>query len=168
MVSARPKIAVTIIGLYAALAASGLAHGFLLPAAAKKAQRLVPPSPPAPAIVRVLYSSTQIVEISSSPGDYNETLNLDNVATMRQAEEATHDIIGMALLIDSPSVTIDKPKGNTGSSLGKKYVFSRLGVSAHTIDVGSRHFRVSLQAIRDKSKGKQRLLVYTFGISEQP
>src|ERR1019366_802083 len=42
------------------------------------------PAPPKfPASIRLKYSSRQVLQISNVPGDYNQTLNLDNVATLR-------------------------------------------------------------------------------------
>lgn len=196
-VSAYPRLSTLIVGTYAFIAVAGLWQTKVLPFVSKKPPSLSPltwavlRTAPVP-MVRIRYSSTQVVEISSAPGNYNEVLNLDNVATMRQADEATQDQIGMALFIESTSVTIDKPKGKPGyadgagnvvrvvpggetgaqfknltiTGLGKKYVFDRFGASAHVVEVGQRRFRISLQSIRDKSNGKQKLLIYTFGISE--
>jgi hypothetical protein len=149
--------------------------------------------PPSAPVVRVLYSSTQTVEISSAPGPYNETLNLDNIATMVQADEWNHDAIGM-ILQELPPLIVDKPKAGEGykdekgnsivtnpdnnSSIhianltiiagGTKYLFSRSS-PIHFIQIGERRFRITLQSIRDKSndKKKKRLIAYTFGISEQ-
>jgi hypothetical protein len=142
--------------------------------------------------VRVKYSSAQTVEISSAPGNYNESLNLDNVATMIQVDEASHDAIGMALLA-SPPLRVDKPtaearymdgggfavqfpgagtpgmriEGVTISGLGTKYLFDRFRSSTHIVRIGIRRFRVSLQSIRDKSSRNNKLIAYTFGISEE-
>ena len=141
--------------------------------------------------IRSKYSSQQIVEISSAPGNYNETLNLDNVATMIHVDEASRDVIAM-LLLKEPPVTIEKPrreeKYKTSDGLtvqfpsageswievgpatligpGQKYVFDRFSSSAHVVEVRTRRFRVTLQSITDKSSKKQMLISYTFGISE--
>jgi hypothetical protein len=145
-----------------------------------------------PPVVRVLYSSTQTIEISTAPGPYNETLNLDNVATMSPLA-SNHDEIGMLLLESSP-LTIDNPpaegryKDGSGGTVafnpgnwpeiqikmatisgpGTEYLFSRLTSPTHVVQVGERRFQVTLQSIRDKSpkKKKQTLIAYTFGISE--
>lgn len=39
--------------------------------------------------IRIKYSSRQVVESSNVPGNYNETLNLDNAATMVQMGRVT-------------------------------------------------------------------------------
>ena len=141
--------------------------------------------------IRLKYSSQQIVEVSNVPGNHNETLNLDNVATMVHVDEASRDVIAM-LLLKEPPVTIEKPrqeeKYKTGDgttvqfpaagtpgiqigpatiiSPGQKYVFDRFSSSAHVVEVRTRRFRVTLQSITDKSSKKQMLISYTFGISE--
>ena len=148
------------------------------------------PEPSEPSI-RLKYSSQQIVEVSNVPDNHNETLNLDNVATMIHVDEASRDVIAM-LLLKEPPVTIDKPrreeKYKTSDGLtvqfpsageswievgpatligpGQKYIFDRLSSSTHVVEVGTRRFRVTLQSITDKSSKKQMLIAYAFGISE--
>jgi hypothetical protein len=136
------------------------------------------------------YSSTQTVERANTPDDCKDTINLDNVATMAFAPPQDHSSIGM-ILLNAPQLEISEPEASTtykhasstikfpsaGSPgiemrnatfrTGRTYVFGSLGSSVHVIEVGSRKFKVTLQSVKDKSSKAQKLLVYTFGISEE-
>ena len=157
-----------------------------------------PPLPAAPVAtvsVRLKYSSTQTIELSSVPGDYNETLNLDNAGTMTQVGTANLQEVGMVLM-SSPSLRIERPNGKTSyqasadgvtfdfpaadkqgvtirgakvfqASAEDSFVFNRFKAQSHIVSVGQRKFRVMLMEIRDKSRKKHRLIQYTFGINEE-
>jgi hypothetical protein len=148
---------------------------------------------PAEHAVRFKYSSQQVIAISNDPAGHNDSLNLDNVATMTQGQEATANEVGM-FLISSPPLTVDKPTAEgkyeigggyyvqfpaAGESWidiagakfhqgGEKYLFNRFGSSSHVVEVGARRFRVALVDMKDESNKEQKLwrMVYTFGISE--
>jgi hypothetical protein len=135
------------------------------------------------------YSSTQTVERANDPDKCKDTINLDNVATMAFAPPQDHSSIGM-MLLDSPQLEINEPDASktykhanfniqfpsAGSGIdirhssfrtGRLYVFGSLGSPTHVIEAGARRFKVTLQSVKDKSSEAQKLLVYTFGISEE-
>ncbi len=149
----------------------------------------------APVVVRPKYSSRQTVQVSGIPGNYNDTLYLDNETTMVQAWDATLEEVGMVLTTSSP-LWVDKPKTGTGypsgpdgSTIefpaaetpgieirsartlydqgGNYFLFHRFKATTHVVTVGERRFRVTLLGIRDKSAEKHMLIEYTFGISEE-
>lgn len=153
-------------------------------------------APPAPAkqSLRLKYSDTQVVQVSSAPGNYNVTLNLDNTGVaLHQFGLANLDAVEM-VASSSPLLTIDRPRAgekySAGDTIvkfpaadtpgvfiesariypsGRSIVFDRTtsATATFTIEVDDRKFRIVLMAVRDKSKGKHKLLEYTFGISEE-
>jgi hypothetical protein len=61
--------------------------------------------------VLVKFSSTQTIQISSSPGHYNEHLNLDNVAVLTQTGACDRDSITLAFIV-SPPLGVTNPKAS--------------------------------------------------------
>jgi hypothetical protein len=136
---------------------------------------------------RMTYSSRQILQISNVPGNYNQTLNLDNVATLRVSAPFNSHVVTL-LWPTSPPITVIQPKA------GEKYrvpssdqTFRFGGMTArgltlvgpaqritfddthgvHLIRVGERIFRVSLEDRRDKTtQGQIFSFEYEFAISE--
>lgn len=136
---------------------------------------------------RLKFSDRQTVQVSSRPGDYTRSISLDGAATLLQgAGVPTRDSITM-ILPNEPPLTIDQPKAGEKYQVGggtitfpdadkvrgaqitgkaRWYRFSPPKRS-HDIPVGDRVFRVSLQAVNDKSKPDHMFIEYVFGISEQ-
>ena len=148
------------------------------------------PRPTQPASIRLKYSSRQTVQLSQQPGDYNETINLDNAAILALGDPSDSESVTMLLQSEAPR-TITNPKFGQKYRSGKKTLIispvdrgkteiTDLTISAFSgqfhfdtsanrvqlIRVGDREFRVSLDAINDKSE-KYILIEYVFGISEQ-
>lgn len=145
--------------------------------------------------VRIKYSSRQIVEVSNAPGNYNDTLNLDNAGTMVEVGPSDHNTIHM-ILTDATPLTIERPQADVRYQAGrgvssyfpaagspwidirdarsidatgsKEYIFTRFGAGrSHLVAVRMRKFRVSLDAVNDRSKPGHMLIEYVFGISEE-
>ncbi len=138
------------------------------------------------------YSSQQTIQISSVPGNYNETLNLDNVAALVQSGEASRDAVQMVLPA-TPPLTVAQPKAGEQYRVGggavsgvpsagtpgidirsartfdasSEFIFDRARNSVHVVQVGRRRFRVALNEINDESTSAQMLMEYVFGISEE-
>src|SRR5438552_105251 len=70
--------------------------------------------PTQPASIRLKYSSRQAVQFSSQPGDYNETINLDNTAILALGDPSDSESVTMSLQSEAPR-TITKPQ------FGEKY-----------------------------------------------
>jgi hypothetical protein len=140
-----------------------------------------------PQRVLVKFSSTQTIQISSSPGPYNEHLNLDNVAVLTQTGAFDRDSITLALLV-SPPLGVVNPKaseqydgsqlpaaGHPGMktknlevrTLGDRFTFHRMNSPRATVKVAGREFVITLMRVDHKSTPRHKLLEYTFGASEQ-
>lgn len=136
-------------------------------------------------------SSRQILQASNIPGDYNETLNLDNIATLHLWGPIRESVI--LLWPTSPPVTVTEPKadqaynvpggGGIAAHVGHvpgvtvrdlklagqaKEITFDVAHSVHLIRVGERIFRVSLESINDKANAERLMFFeYTFAVSEE-
>jgi hypothetical protein len=136
------------------------------------------------------YSKTQIVQISSSPGNYNEYLNLNNIAWMSHVDCADLNSIDM-ILLESALLRVENPTTNReykiddnysvtfpntdsfniknatiGTMGSKKFTFDRFNQKTQIIEIEGKKFVVTLQNILDKSNREQKLIEYIFGITE--
>ncbi len=145
--------------------------------------------------IRIKYSSRQVVEIANAPGNHNDTLNLDNAATLVELGPCDHNTIHM-ILTDASPLTVERPQANVpyqtrpgvwtefpaagsdgidiegfrsiDATGAKEYVFTRWGAGrSHVVVVGTRKFRVSLDAVNDRSTPGHKRVEYAFGISEE-
>jgi hypothetical protein len=149
-------------------------------------------APTFPRSIRVEYSSRQILQISSMPGDYNRTLNLDNVAALRLMPPFNRDGLTLSWF-PSPPVTIAEPQvgkpynvpsGGTVRAGGPGVEVKGLTMTgpplvsigfdiAHPVQlicVGERIFRVSLESVKDKANATAKIVMffeYEFAISEE-
>jgi hypothetical protein len=131
--------------------------------------------------------------MSNVPGEYNRTLNLDNVATLLLFAPFNREAVTLSWPT-LPTVSIAEPKadekykvpGGTGRvqlpQAGKgmevrgltmmggpvKTIEFELGNPVRFVRVGERIFRVSLESVRDKSNSEYAMfLEYEFAISEE-
>lgn len=154
------------------------------------------PSPPERlkfATIRPAYSSRQVLQVSSFPGNYNSTLNLDNVAELRLTDPFNGESVTLGWF-SSPPVTIAQPQpgkpyevpgggasiqvGGPGIEIGAltmmepplltiKFDFLH---PVELIRVGERIFRVALVSATDKADAKAKIVMffeYEFAISEE-
>jgi len=131
------------------------------------------PAPNVVAATHIAYSSRQVLEISNIPGGYNQTLNLDNVATLRLAAPFNRESVTL-LWTTLPSITIDEPpqfppiitRGEV-IARGSQYITFDVEHPVQLIRVDGRIFGVSLEDIHDK-KTPDRIFwfEYDFAISE--
>jgi hypothetical protein len=139
------------------------------------------------------YSSTQTIEVSTVPGNYNGALSLDNVASLVQFGTADRNSVQM-IISPSPSLTVERPKagekynagygpdiefpavGKSGIRIGPvtmfhggvgSAIFDRFNSPTHFVKSGTRRFQITLQSVQDKSTDKRKWIIYTFGISEE-
>jgi len=149
------------------------------------------PKPTEPASIRLKCSSRQTVQFSSQSGDYNETINLDNIAILALGEPLDGESVTMFLQSEAPR-TITNPKFGqeyrsgketivlspidrgkteimdlTTSAFSGQFHFDTSTNRVQLIRVGDREFRVSLDAINDRSAEGHVLIEYVFGISEK-
>jgi hypothetical protein len=149
------------------------------------------PKPTQTVSIRLKYSSRQTVRLSQEPGEYNETINLDNAAILALGDPSDSESVTMLMQSEAPR-TITNPKFGQEYRSGKETVvispvdrgkteITDLTMSAFSgqfhfdtsanrvqlIRMGDREFRVSLDAINDKSTEGRMLIEYVFGISEQ-
>jgi hypothetical protein len=124
------------------------------------------PKPTQPASIRLKSSSRQIVQLSQQPGDYNETINLDNTAILALGDPADTESVTMLLQSEAPRA-ITNPKFGQKYRSGKETVvlspsdrgkteitdlkiqafsaqfhFDTSANRVHLIRVGDREFRV--------------------------
>jgi hypothetical protein len=141
---------------------------------------------------RIAYSNRQVLQISSMPGDYNRTLNLDNVAALRLMPPLNRDGLTLSWF-PSPPVTIAEPqagkqydvpfggtvraggpgievKGLTMMGPPLVNIWFDIGHPVRLIRVGDRVFRVSLESVKDKADVTAKIMMffeYEFAISEE-
>jgi hypothetical protein len=146
-----------------------------------------------PQSVRVKYSSRQVLQMSNVPGDYNQVLNLDNVAALYLLAPLSREAVTL-LWPTLPIVTVAEPKADeqykvpgggtvqvpqAGRGLEMRGL-TLMGGQAQTIAfdldehhirlvrVGERIFRISLESIHDKADADRSMfLEFEFAISEE-
>lgn len=127
------------------------------------------------------YSSTQVIQWSDEPGNYTDSGNLDNVATLVVVGTPSIEAVELLLPADAPRQTDFKPgdmkpggppvvTSQTVFSGGLRFTFGPNGPNrSHIVAVASRRFLVTLLAVKSAPtpSGDTVVLTYTFGISEQ-
>jgi hypothetical protein len=155
--------------------------------------QVLPPDQNFPAIIRLKYSSRQVLQISNVPSDHhNEVLNLDSVATLHLSAPFNREVVTL-LWPTLPTVTIAEPRadekyqvpGGSGTvqvpqaghglavqgltlvGQASRITFDTTN-PARFIRVGERIFRLSLESVRDNANAERTMsFEYEFAISEE-
>lgn len=166
----RTSIKVLAIGVLLAL--SGLAWKVTDPTDPTETQGQQP---------RIKHSSTQVVQWSDEPGDYNQSVNLDNLAALVLVGTPSMEAVELLLPKEAPRQTDYKPgdmkpggppvvTSLTRFSGGTQFRFGAdEGSRSHVVAVASRRFLVTLLSVKSATtaSGDAALLTFTFGIAEQ-
>lgn len=144
-----------------------------------------------PKSIRIKYSNRYVLTVSSVPGYHDNTLNLDNVATLYLLSPSNRDVVTLGWPL-SPPLVVANPKS------GEKYTIPGQGekpvqftpaaqmrgpmrflgktvnlhftnkAPVHYIRVGERIFRISLESVHDRASDNVAMsFEYTFAVSEE-
>jgi hypothetical protein len=139
--------------------------------------------------IRIKYSNKQVITISNVPGDYNQSLNLDNTATLVPTGPHNNEFVtltwpsGATLTISEPVAgdhyklpgTDAEIEFGTGATYrdatligpSRNVLFNTGEHRVRLLRAQERVFRVALDSIRDKhSTDRPMFFEYTFIISE--
>jgi hypothetical protein len=138
---------------------------------------------------RIAFSDRQTLQISDLPGNYKETLALDNVATLRLTAPYSREVVTL-LWPTLPTITVANPKndekykfpgsdrtvqigpGITAQGLTLIGQAQRITFDAthptRFVTVEGRIFRILLVSVNDKADTKHKMFFeYVFAISEE-